>query len=183
MNAKRESKLRTGSQGKQDSLRVVRWLNDERNSLAEREPVIELMGLIRKTLATIEKTSKRPLVWPYPRRVNSLLEELNTRLENYPRIPRLSIENGAWAFGALPWGNPVSESIVVQWLIRLTSEHLLDRVRRCVCGKWFFAARNQRKSCSPKCRHKLYEQTEEYRRKRRKYMRDYYQRYLSGKVK
>jgi hypothetical protein len=183
MKRKRELERGTGSQGKQDSLRVVRWLNDERNSPAERKPLIELMGLIRNTLATIEKTPKRAFVWPYPRRVKSLLEELNTRLENYPRISALAIEDGAWTFETRPWGNPVSENIVVQWLIRLTSEHLLDRIRRCVCGKWFFAARNQRKSCSPKCRHKLYEQTEDYRRKRRKYMRDYYQRYLSGKVK
>ena len=183
MNTKRESTRETRSQGEQDSLRLVRWLNEERNSLAEREPVIDVMCLMRNTLATIERTPRRAFGWPYPRAVRGLLKKLNKRLENYPRISALAIENGAWTFETLPWGSPVSENIVVQWLIRLTSEHLLDRIRRCVCGKWFFAARNQRKSCSAKCRHKLYEQTEDYRQRRRKYMREYYRSQLSRKVK
>jgi hypothetical protein len=163
---------------------LVRWLNDERNSGEECGPVIDLMILITKTLTAVEQTPKRALLRPLPRRVARLLEELNTRLENYPRVPALLIENGAWNFETYPWGErPALEALVAGWLVRLASEHLLDRVRRCICQRWFFAERNNRKSCSPKCRHKLYERTEEYKQARREYMRKYYRLKISGKVK
>jgi hypothetical protein len=181
---KRELKKDAMSQGKRDSLRLVRWLNDERNGAEERGPVIELMSLIRSMLTAVEENPKRALLRPPSKRVRTLLEKLNKTLENYPRVPALFIENGAWNFETYPWGErPAPESLVADWLVRLTSEHLLDRVRRCICQKWFFAARNNRKSCSPKCRHKLYERTDEYKQARREYMRKYYRLKISGKVK
>ena len=52
------------------------------------------------------------------------------------------------------------------------------RVRTCHCGNAFIASTRYQKSCSARCRHKLYEKSPEFKAKRRKYMRDYYRTYM-----
>jgi hypothetical protein len=68
-------------------------------------------------------------------------------------------------------------------VMSLAEVNELPWLRRCLCTKWFFARRKTQRSCSAKCRHKLYEQTEGFRVRRRKYMRRYYRLKRSGKVK
>ncbi len=58
---------------------------------------------------------------------------------------------------------------------------LLDRVRQCQrCSRWFFATRSDNKSCSRKCGAK---RTDEAREAKRLYMKEYYVKKNSGKVK
>jgi len=68
-------------------------------------------------------------------------------------------------------------------VMNLAEVNELIWLRRCLCGTWFFARRKAQKSCSANCRHKLYEQTERFKAKRRKYMKRYYALQRSGKVK
>ena|SRR5215471_2434693 len=68
-------------------------------------------------------------------------------------------------------------------VVKLAEVNELTWLRRCLCGTWFFARRKAQKSCSANCRHKLYERTEAFKAKRRRYMRQYYQLQRSGKVK
>jgi hypothetical protein len=67
--------------------------------------------------------------------------------------------------------------------MRLAEVNELIWLRQCLCGRWFFACRKTQKSCSPTCRHKLYEQTDRFKSNRRKYMKRYYRLKRSGKVK
>ena len=59
----------------------------------------------------------------------------------------------------------------------------LDGLRSCACGKWFLARTGSHKSCSPVCRHKLYERTDAYKAMRREYMRNYYRVTRTANVK
>ena len=78
---------------------------------------------------------------------------------------------------------PVGESLAAFGVIELTKQKLLDRIRHCICGNWFFARFVHQQSCSAKCRHKNYEQSEDFKAARRIYMRNYYRLKTSGKVK
>ena len=55
--------------------------------------------------------------------------------------------------------------------IGLAELNALESLIRCGCGRWFFARQRNQKSCSAVCRHRLYEQTDHFKAKRRKYMK------------
>ncbi len=59
----------------------------------------------------------------------------------------------------------------------------LEGLIRCGCGRWFFTRQRNQRSCSAICRHKLYEQTDAFKGKRREYMKEYNRLKASGKVK
>lgn len=59
----------------------------------------------------------------------------------------------------------------------------LEGLIRCGCGRWFIARQRNQQSCSAICRHKLYERTDAFKAKRRKYMKKYNRLKASGKVK
>lgn len=67
------------------------------------------------------------------------------------------------------------EAWAVALLVRLTEDGLLDKVRQCSCGKWFFPKKSYQEVCSRQCYLKGYWKTKEYRASHRKYMRGYYQ--------
>lgn len=68
-------------------------------------------------------------------------------------------------------------------IMSLAEVNELMWLRRCLCEKWFFACRRNQRSCSANCRHRLYEQTERFKAKRRKYMKRYYRLQRLGNVK
>jgi hypothetical protein len=70
-------------------------------------------------------------------------------------------------------GDTVSEAETAHSIMSLAELDELDRLRRCICGKWFFACRISQRSCSHRCRQKLYEGSPAYRQERREYMREY----------
>ena len=73
------------------------------------------------------------------------------------------------------------ESHAVLHIISLTRSGLIDRLRRCSCGTWFFAHNIRMWHHTARCRHHDYKSTEEWRKKRNSYMRDYYRRFQSRK--
>ena len=78
---------------------------------------------------------------------------------------------------------PDGESLAAHSIVRLHTAGLLDRIRQCVCERWFFARFRNQKSCSAVCRHTAYEKSDDFKRKRREYMRRYYLLKQSRKVK
>lgn len=74
------------------------------------------------------------------------------------------------------------EGHAVLHVIRLTERGLIDRVRRCSCGAWFFAHNVKMTHHTTRCRHQDYKSTPEWREKRNRYMRDYYRRFQSLKA-
>jgi hypothetical protein len=95
--------------------------------------------------------------------------------KDWDAVLHFSYANGA--------GRSTGEQLAVWDVTNLAENGLLEMVRICQCQRWFFARREDQKACSPVCRHKNYEQTEEFKTKRRAYMRGYYALKKSGKVK
>jgi hypothetical protein len=109
----------------------------------------------------------------------------NSFLANYPATPLIGWNDR----GYLEFGQDFGrrrlelESGVVYSLIDIAELGLVDRIRKCICGAWFQAGRQNQRSCSPTCRHKVYAETPAAKTRRREYMRAYYRLKTSGKVK
>jgi hypothetical protein len=65
------------------------------------------------------------------------------------------------------------EAFAILGLCDLVDADEIDRLRRCkVCPTWFIAGREDRKTCSPKCRQKLLSSTPQFKKKRKRYLKD-----------
>ncbi len=173
---------------------LVGWLNDSSARKVERKQqaargriasLVDLAGLITSHLAA---AGKRDISEKLPADLQSHLDELNRRMmRDYPPSMLFLIEpRNQLTLTYTVSQNPsdtAGEGLAARAVFLLAQRGSLDRVRRCICKKWFFAGRSDMRVCSAKCRHKLYEQTPEFKAKRRKYMRDYYRITTSGKVK
>lgn len=73
------------------------------------------------------------------------------------------------------------EAHVVLHVMNLVEAGLIDRVRQCSCGKWFFAHNIQMRHHAARCRQRDYKSTPEWREKRNRYMREYYRKFQSPK--
>src|SRR5260370_38003921 len=104
------------------------------------------------------------------------MNELERKIARYRSRPSFYVERGKeWAFDEVICGPfPAGESLAAHGVIELAKQKLLDRVLFCVCGKWVFRRFAHQRSCSATCRHKLYEQSDEYKENRRKYIADSY---------
>lgn len=68
-------------------------------------------------------------------------------------------------------------------LARLAEQGLLDRLKRCRCGRWVFARFSHQRFCSSKCREQEFRSSDAWKEHRRKKAREYYELHKSGKVK
>lgn len=122
------------------------------------------------------------------RAVIETIDDLNKRFAEYPSVvcidfdpkfkrePRF-LEKVGSVF------HTVNESLVARYIFHLAEEQLLQNIRECICGKLFYAIREDQKSCSAICRHKRYEQTDDFKAKRREKLRENYKLHKLGKVK
>ena len=143
---------------------VVDWLNgrdraqDRKNTKASRNRVLAAFTLIRATLNEIATAPSWDLInYPTPE-LDKCLEDLNDVLAIYVTSPFFYINFGReWLFEEIVSStvrHPAGESVAIHSLIGLTKAKRLDRIRECICNRWFFAKREDQKSCSPRCRHK-----------------------------
>ena len=183
--------------------RMVRWLKQVKNkgepvssyrhtnTKASRDRILWLLNSLRE-LQRMMKTQmgkKFPSRFPWLDKsedeISDCYRGINRRLRAYRSSPIV------WpVFGHLTAEEfhdrsrrPHGEVIAAKGLIHLVALGLLDRLFRCQCGKWAYAKFLHQRSHSTKCRRKLYENTEEFREKRRKYRRELYRLKKSGNVK
>ena len=129
---------------------------------------------------------KAALLWSGPKEATSLRITLDKILSGYKYSPAVTPE--IWS-GTLSWGlennsrRTNGEAQMAELVIDLSKSGMLNRIRLCQCGKWFFARRRDSLSCSAKCRKAEYEMTETRIQKRRENARKYYWLHQSGKVK
>ncbi len=180
---------------------LLRWLNQEisereaylgRPTRASRARVAGLLQEITETSAMLAASDREDPNLDFfdnpPKAIVARVRRIQAMLDDYPRWPTVEISYKGWdavlhfshANGP---GRPTGEQLAVWDITNLAENGLLEMVRTCQCQKWFFARREDQKACSPACRHKNYEQTEEFKAKRRAYMREYYALKKSGKVK
>lgn len=76
----------------------------------------------------------------------------------------------------------LAPSEAMELILKLTDIGELSRLRRCShCKQWLYARFRHQNFCSMKCQQKHYTQTDEWRARRRTYMRNYYRNNFSGK--
>lgn len=182
-------------EGEEAGSNVVPWLNGhgEMNSPASRKRIEALLENLRRVLAIVASVPP-DFDWDnagygkHPREPESFEEstlELANRLQDYPTCPFFWVDVGRqWYIEDGVWGNRnPGESIAAHSILEIAKAGLLDRIKQCDCGTWYFARFQHQRSCSASCRRNLYEKTDAFRAKRRKYMRKYYRLKNSGKVK
>src|ERR1019366_7258318 len=161
---------------------VVVWLNGQqaehngKNTGASRRRIEDLIDCIRETLAEIDKNQDRDLISFPGKELSRLMNELDLRIGEYQLEPSCYIDcdNKLFIDEAVIGRVPPGESVAAHGVFELMKQGLLDRIRLCTGGRWFFARFAHQKSCSAACRHKIYEQSDEFKVKRRAYMRNYY---------
>lgn len=130
-------------------------------------------------------------ILPSIRLIDPALESINqnlcSRLASIDKILRRYRWVPAVRFGvvrlerATTWRSTMDwENRTVSALLDLVADGRIHRLRTCQnpeCGKWFFASKNSHdahKHCSDKCRDQHNSDSDEFRRKRAKYMRERY---------
>jgi hypothetical protein len=174
---------------------VTRWLNCEddpegrdlgKNTKFSRNRVHDLIDNIREVFDAIKSAPHRDLLAFPPRRLSALMNELNARIHEYPTACIFMLEcsrTGFFGKGYVAGERPGGESLAAQSVVELTNKGLLDRLKECDCGRWFFSRFSHQNFCSDRCRKKRHETSEQFRASRREYMRRYYRLKASGKVK
>ncbi len=146
---------------------------------------------LRPSFKTIERhpstTGFTRLTIKMPREAADAIGIVEKLMRRYPSWPVLGWDGeGNLSFGRLSTQlkrAQEEEAEAALAVMSLAEVNELIWLRRCLCEKWFFASRKNQRSCSAKCRHRLYEQTEGFKSKRRKYMKRYYRLKQSGRVK
>ncbi len=78
----------------------------------------------------------------------------------------------------------ISPSIAVIEILEMQTAGTLDRIRKCRCGRWFFAQSNKKAVCGNTCRAEKFKQSSPtYKDDRAKYMRKYRKRKADAKAK
>jgi hypothetical protein len=192
--ARGRSKPERTYDGEESGTNIASWLNGHgaKNSPASRKRIEGLLDNLRKVLAIVA-TVPPDFDWdnagysgpPVPESFEESTLELANRLQDYPTCPFFWVDVGRqWYIEDGVWGSrPAGESVAAHSIIAIAVAGLLDRIDRCDCGNWYFARFRHQRSCSAACRRNLYEKTEKFKAKRRKYMRKYYRLKNSGKVK
>lgn len=180
---------------------ILAWLNEDlpkgyysapaRRRIEQLIEALRTLIRLRSSFKTISAGPSRggfsPVTIKMPREAHNSIMIVQRLMRRYPSWPTLGWDReGNLSFGRLSDRLRRSEEEEAEAAIAVMSlaeVNELRRLRRCLCGKWFFARREAQKSCSANCRHRLYEQTEKFRARRRRYMKQYYKLQHSGKVK
>lgn len=178
--------------GGKPAVALVKWLNTPENNTKLVERLLHhaqvvfgwtsVFGSIRE-LNLARKSGKLPeSFWKHHRRLNQTLAEFTFA----PQIDLHELPDGervGWIL--VTEDSPVALfSVQVRWVLQLIEEGAILRIRRCQqCGSWFFAHFSHQEFCSTKCRSKHLAGSEQFKEKRRKYMRDYYRKQKTKNVK
>jgi hypothetical protein len=156
-----------------------------RASEASRKRIFDLFENVKRALASVAK-GPNYLVGFTPSDFYRFVRKMDRLLADYPTINTfMRNRDGEYVFESVVGGGRkrLMEAVAAHGIINLAKARKLQRVRLCVCGDWFVGQRDNQRSCSAGCRHKLYEQSETYKKRRRAYMREYYALRKTGKVK
>jgi hypothetical protein len=163
-----------------------------KRTIASRRRVVGLLQAINRATAMLDSAVEiepdRNYWTDAPKDLREALEEIDDILAEYPMRPTVEI-SGKYGDGGLHFDHangssrPLGEQLAVWDITTLAQKKMLERVRECMCGEWFFARRKDKTACSAICRHKTYEQSERFKVQRRQYMRNYYKLKQSGKVR
>jgi len=93
-----------------------------------------------------------------------------TQTNNIQRADGKLWETGEALLGARPF----NESLGVHAALGLAKQGLLNRIQTCECGKWYFRRFTHQKFCSPECRIRSLESSDERKEQKRQRARENY---------
>jgi len=154
------------------------------------------MVVMKKGTAWPNPTLKRhaPAKYALQVEINQRQDSINRQLARYRFLPHASPHwvGGRWL---VTWKivsprdsrkrngvhqEVLSEGVALHLILDFARAGYLNRFRRCSrCGKWLYAKFRHQAFCSTECQQKHYSKSEDWRRKRREYMRQYRQRTMS----
>jgi hypothetical protein len=170
---------------------LLEWLNDEipkeeysRSGKARIASLVDaLIHLCRESRKRHRNRDEDKELQRWAVRVNELIARYpSCKIVGWdPPYHRLSFGDD---FSTLNLGGATeSEAAVAHSANDLAQLDALEGLIGCRCGRYFFTRQRNQQSCSAICRHKLYEQTDAFKAKRRAYMKEYNRLKASGKVK
>jgi len=156
---------------------LLDWLNQEspdddgRNSQASRQRVLDLRDAI-ETVRNHEAATEE---------IRKAEEKVKAAVIRYPPVSEVEIRAASgnakllWRYRKIgTTGIPYGERQAVSWLFDLAKTSDFEKIRKCDCGRWFFAKRAGSVGCCPKHQRKAYEKTPEYKAYKADYMRKRY---------
>ncbi len=171
---------------------ITSWLNAERDfdhgTLAASGCTSESRGRVLSLLSYVSNVTRIRITAEDPRQSEQWItfDGITAQMEKYPVFPSLAYLPGSKRWGvirALPKSSqyPAGEALAAHGIIELARNSLLDRVKACACGRWFFANNPLRVACSVRCRQLNWEKSPEVL-KRRKRQAKANAEYNSGRV-
>jgi hypothetical protein len=139
-------------------------------SLESRQRLVRLVELCR--LATTSRLSHK-------KASADIVEQANELFLPYVASPSLRAVPGIAAIQA--WtcesGSTLEERYATQiafWIRDRVADGSISRVRRCLeCSRWLWAVRSRKQYCKGKCRQAHFTRSEDYRKRRSRYMQKY----------
>jgi hypothetical protein len=171
---------------------LIGLLNDRPSAASRR--ITEIVDLIREGGRLAEESRNAPNENAYRekiRQLNRVLDVLNIRLAKYKARPEVMASPGSGAplmadyrFSRGTKGEQ-RERMAIGFAITFIS--MVHRIRRCQeCRAWFFAITEHQKYCGNNCRQRHASQSEVFKLRRARYMREKYrpaQKEQDSKVK
>lgn len=178
---RREYKTRS-FRGESLGARAVDFLNAD-NDLRGKKRVLSVLADATEIVNNARRTDDGLFEIRNSDQFRSAVERFNKRIGSYKIVCGFSFHSeGRWHFTELFRGSrhhSLGEFQAVHALVSLAKDGLLERVRQCAyCHAWFFALFSHQQCCgAPRdCRIKLHHSSEEYKRQKREYAREAYQR-------
>jgi hypothetical protein len=111
-----------------------------------------------------------------------IVAHLNRLLSTHQRFPSILVNHNLQVFQGNNWEPFDSvEECALDLLLEEQKKGNISRFRRCDrCEKWFYAVTHHQRFCVEGCRKQYASRSDEYKRKRRSYMRDYRKREKDG---
>jgi len=116
-------------------------------------------------------------------------QRLNEKLARFIHAPHIDLHQ-FYDGDRVSWSLATDESpmaflaVQVRWVLQLIDQGAIQNIRRCQqCTKWYFARFSHQEFCSNSCRGKHFAKTDDFKQKRRDYMRGYYRRKKSENFK
>jgi hypothetical protein len=142
-----------------------------------RARILALLDALRKFVSEREQdlAIERGPEWRLPTALPDTALRINDFLVQHPQVEQIAwapTRDGTWTVDYIQLGpHTVIEAACGRELLQLAKYGLLDRLRTCICGQWFYAKRRDQKSCGKAvCRQKLCAATEGFKEHRRHYM-------------
>jgi hypothetical protein len=167
-----------------------------RNTPESTERIRQLFELVTRVVAEFERQAPvlYPHFYATPKSEDHgrekglivLFGEISRAIADYATVPYLAFQPSSKTWGVGHWPaesagaqgsgtihsirpihRPYGEVMAAHGILELVRNNALTRIRRCDCGRWFFALRIDGVACSDTCRKRIHDQKPEVKKRRK----------------